>query len=139
MNARGDTLSMADDVVREVLAHSGRAAPAEACGLLVGRHRHVMRAVPTDNADPSPTRYAIPPDAYLSAIRAARREGLEVIGAYHSHPRSPAVPSPTDRDEAFPDFIFLIATLTGTPAVRAWHVVNGNFAELLLVRTEGGP
>lgn len=137
MGERDDAVIVPDAVVREILAHCRQAAPAEACGLLVGRGRHITRAVPTENADASPTRFAIPPDAHFAALRAARREGLEVIGAFHSHPHSPAVPSATDRDAAFPDFLVLIATLVAPPAVRAWSLVDGNFTEVVLVRTEG--
>ncbi len=118
-----------------ILAHAQREAPREACGLLVGAGAVVTRVVPTANADQSATRYTIPPEAHLAAIRAARAEGLDVIGAYHSHPRSAAVPSATDTAEAFPGFIIAIAGLAPEPHVRAWHLVAGNFAELRLVRT----
>ncbi len=49
--------------------------------------------------------------------------------------RSVAVPSPTDTAEAFPGFIFVIAGLVPAPHLRAWHLVDGNFAELRLVGT----
>ena len=118
-----------------ILAHAVRDAPREACGLLVGAGGAVIRVAPTANADDSPTRYTVPPDAHLAGIRAARRDGLDVIGAYHSHPRSAADPSPTDTAEAFAGFVFVIAGLVPEPHVRAWHVVEGNFVELRIVRT----
>lgn len=118
-----------------VLAHAVRDVPREACGLLVGTGTAVVRLAPATNADASAMRYAIPADQHFAAVRAARRDGLHVIGAYHSHPHGAAVPSTTDTAEAFSGFVFLIAGLVPEPHLRAWHLVDGNFAELRLVRT----
>jgi proteasome lid subunit RPN8/RPN11 len=130
-----DAVRLPPAAAHAILAHAARDAPHEACGLLVGSAGAVTLAVPTVNLDASAARYTIPAAAHLDAIRAARREGLDVIGAYHSHPRGPASPSPTDRAEAFPGFVFLIAGLAPEPHLRAWQLVDGNFAELRLVRT----
>ncbi|MGE0813901.1 MAG: Mov34/MPN/PAD-1 family protein [Vicinamibacterales bacterium] len=118
-----------------VVADALRRAPEEACGLLVGTGRTVLRVIPTTNAAASPIRYAIAPDEHLGVIRAARRDGLEVIGGYHSHPRSPAEPSPDDAAAAFAGFVFLIVGLAPTPQLRAWTFDAGNFTEVGLVRT----
>jgi proteasome lid subunit RPN8/RPN11 len=128
------TLELNDALVDALIAAARRAAPREACGLLVGTGSSVVRTVETANAAASATLYAIPPDKHLAAIRAARADGLDVIGAFHSHPHSAAVPSATDTAEAFPDFIFVIVGLAPTPHVRAWRFEAGNFAEVALVR-----
>jgi proteasome lid subunit RPN8/RPN11 len=95
----------------------------------------VVRAAATPNADASPRRYTIPPEAHFAVIREARRQALEVIGVYHSHPRGAAVPSPTDAALAFSEFLFVIAALRPTPHLRAWRFDAGNFTEVGLVRT----
>jgi proteasome lid subunit RPN8/RPN11 len=119
--------------------HVRAEAPAEACGLLLGRTGEVIQAWPARNQLASPTRYEVHPEDHFAALRAARRLGLEVIGAFHSHPSSPAVPSAVDRDEAFAGFLFLIASLApDEPAdrvLRGWALVEGNFVEVPLVRT----
>ncbi len=136
-----DIVNIPATVVAAMLAHAERDAPLEACGLLLGarpasvRVVRVVRVVPTANAEASSTRYSIPTEQHFSVLRLARAEGLEVVGAYHSHPRGTPVPSATDRAEAFPDFVFVIAGLAPVPHVQAWHLVGGNFAELSLVRT----
>lgn len=122
----------ADAATLIVLARAG--APREVCGLLVGRDRRVERVVPTANDAVRATEYAIPPEAHFAAIRAARADGLEVIGAFHSHPGSPAEPSPRDAADAFEDFVFLIVGLAPDAHLRAWTFADGNFAELALVR-----
>jgi proteasome lid subunit RPN8/RPN11 len=122
-------------VADAMLAHAAKSAPREACGLLVGRDAVVQRAVAARNLASEPTRYEIAPQDHFAAVRAARDDGLEVIGAYHSHPASPAVPSPTDREAAFGGFLFVIASPVPRPHLRAWELRDGNFVERPLVRT----
>lgn len=135
MDAGATTLTLAASLVDALVAEAVAAAPCEACGLLVGRGHVVQQIVPARNVDQSPTRYTIDPADHFAALRAARRDGLAVIGAYHSHPAGPPVPSPADRAEAAPDFLYLIVGLAPAPAVAAWQLVDGNFAGLSLVRT----
>jgi proteasome lid subunit RPN8/RPN11 len=121
-----------------IVAHATSAAPAECCGLLVGDARAIREAIPARNiADDTARRYVIDPRDHFAAIRHARHRSLEVVGAYHSHPQSAAVPSPTDAAEAFGDFVFLIVGLAADqPDVRAWTWTNGNFTALPLVRVQ---
>jgi proteasome lid subunit RPN8/RPN11 len=122
-------------VAAAILTHAAAAAPREACGLLVGRDACVARAVAARNVAAEPTRYEVSPADHFAAVRAARADGFEVIGAYHSHPASPAVPSATDRDAAFGAFLFVIASPVPRPHLRAWELRRGNFVERPLVRT----
>lgn len=128
-------LYLTADTVEALIAHAVEAAPREACGLLVGRGAAVVRAVRTRNVDPRSTRYTIAPEDHFETLRSARRDGLEVVGAYHSHPGGSAQPSVTDAAEAFPDFTYAIVGLAPVPEVRAWRLVDGNFAAVSLVRT----
>jgi len=122
-------------VIDAVLAHAADAAPREACGLLIGTAATIHRAVRARNLARSSTRYEVAAADHFAALRAARAEGLDVVGAYHSHPLTAAEPSPTDRAAAFPGFVFVIAARTPGPHLRAWELVDGNFAERPLVRT----
>jgi proteasome lid subunit RPN8/RPN11 len=96
--------------------------------------------VPTRNvADDPERRYRVDPADHLRCIREGRRRGLEVIGVYHSHPRSGAQPSATDRDEGFGGFVFLIVGLGAeVPEVAGWVWAEGNFAPFPLVRSSKG-
>lgn len=133
-------LDLPSTVLTPLWAHVREALPEEACGLLLGRHGRVHIVRPCRNVYASPTRYAIDPADHFAAVREARAKGLEVIGAYHSHPDGPAEPSPTDRAEAFSEFVFLIASGRTTDhmraALRAWHLDGDDLVELPLLRHE---
>lgn len=135
MDAGATTLTLTAALADALVAEAVAAAPHEACGLLVGRGRVVHRIAPARNLDASPVRYTIDPADHFAALRAARRDGLAVVGAYHSHPAGPPAPSATDRAEAVPEFLYLIVGLVPAPAVAAWRLVDGNFVGLSLVRT----
>ena len=124
-------------VLDGITAHAMRERPHECCGLLIGTGGTIVSLHESTNTAAQPcTRYTIDPADHFAAIRRARREGLEVVGAYHSHPGTPAVPSATDRAEAFPDFLFVIVSLAGaSPQVNGWQLTDGNFVPVRLVRT----
>ena len=96
-----------------MLAHARDEAPNECCGLLVGNRQSIDRSIRARNADASPTRYRIDPEDHFAAIHAARADGRRVVGAYHSHPRTTALPSPSDIAEAAggSEFVYVIVSL----------------------------
>ena len=109
-----------------IVAHALEAAPDECCGLLVGNAGAIDEAVRTPNVDPKPSvRYEVDPAVHVALIRRLRGSGRDVVGCYHSHPHSPALPSPADVEAAhYPGFIWLIVSLVqrGGPELRAFHI-----------------
>ena len=95
-----------------MLAHAREEAPRECCGLLVGGATSIVKSVRARNLDAKATRYLIAPEDHFAAIRSARAERLDVVGAYHSHPSSTPVPSATDIAEAESgsDFLYVIVS-----------------------------
>jgi [CysO sulfur-carrier protein]-S-L-cysteine hydrolase len=97
----------------------------------------VEEAVPTRNASSEPTRYLVEPEDHFRILREARRRGLDIVGAYHSHAITQPVPSETDLAEAHPHFLYVIASPdwdTGEGSdIRAWWLVGGNFQEVTIV------
>jgi proteasome lid subunit RPN8/RPN11 len=123
-----------------LVAHCLRALPLEGCGLLVGdaeRDGVVADAVPTRNAAASAVRYALAPDEHLAADRAARAQGSEVIGAFHSHTHTEAFPSPTDVAAAVdPGWHWVIVSLRlADPVVRSFAIAGGTITEEPVVVT----
>jgi proteasome lid subunit RPN8/RPN11 len=119
-------ISISKYVIADMLAHAHAEAPRECCGLLIGKGNSIARSMRARNLDATATRYLIDPEDHFAAIRSARAEGLDVMGAYHSHPSSAPVPSPTDVAEANSgsDFVYVIVSLLND-AVRAYRIDGG--------------
>jgi proteasome lid subunit RPN8/RPN11 len=113
-----------------VIAHARAVLPHECCGLLLGRDGQILEAVKARNlADEPAIRFLIAPEDHFAARRAARAGGLEVVGFYHSHPRSEAEPSILDRSEfTYDGYLYLIVSLRAEPAaVSLFQFDAGNF------------
>jgi proteasome lid subunit RPN8/RPN11 len=123
------------EVIEAMVTHARAEAPFECCGLLLGREDVIDECRPARNLRRSASTYEVDPHDHFAAIRAARQTGRAVTGAYHSHPRSPAVPSPTDVAEAFDtSLLYVIVSLAGVePDVRGYRIFGGNFNEVSLV------
>jgi proteasome lid subunit RPN8/RPN11 len=108
-----------------IVAHAREAAPAECCGLLLGGNCSIAEAIRTTNiADEPRARFLIDPVDHINGRRAARGRGLDVVGFYHSHPASPALPSHADLEEAnYPGHLYAIVSLAGDePEVRLFQL-----------------
>lgn len=107
--------------------------PLESCGLLAGAGEVVQRVIPVPNALQSASRYRFSPAEQLAAFEEIEREGMEMLAIYHSHPRGPVHPSPTDIAEAFYPVVYVI----WSPRDEGWQaggflVENGAFSEVPL-------
>lgn len=117
-----------------LVAHAEREAPNECCGLLIGRGTEIVDAHPARNTVASQTRFTINPADHFVAVRKARAAGLEVIGAYHSHPATEAVPSVSDIREASEGApVMLIVSLVPAPVVRAFMLEPGGSKEIRIL------
>jgi desampylase len=133
----GDAVICRTRVLDAIAAHAEREHPKECCGLLLGTDGSIDEALPLPNRAAEPARrYEIDPRDYLAVIKRCRDTPRTVIGAYHSHPRSSAEPSATDRAEAFSEFLYLLAGPVAAgfpPPVRAYRLERGNFRAVPLV------
>ena len=132
----GDVVHMTRAVRDAVLGHARRALPNECCGLLIGvsagADTRITRAWAARNLRRTPTRYLIDPADHFAAIRAARRAGLAVVGAYHSHPASPPSPSATDAREADDTSLLYVIASPAPAEVRAYRLDAGRFRRVEL-------
>lgn len=123
--------------LEQIVAHASVEVPNECCGLLIGTLDRVERAVGARNLRASPSRYRVDPVDHFAAIKEARAIGLTVVGAYHSHPSSPPVPSDTDAEEAtYPEYLYLIVSPGGDQGVRGetrgYRLVEGSLRPVAL-------
>lgn len=118
-------------VMDQILAEAATAHPRECCGILLGNGETIGALEPARNVHPAPkTHFEIDPRALIDAHRAARRGGPQVVGYYHSHPRGPAEPSPTDQAMAARDG--RVWAIAGQGEVRFWRDDEAGFEPLSL-------
>ena len=103
--------------------------PRECCGLIEGvRNGQRIEALtlhPASNLAEGPDRFEIDPAAQFAALRAARANGREIVGCYHSHPNGAAEPSVRDLAGAGEEgFVWVIAGVD----LRAFVYGDGGFS-----------
>jgi proteasome lid subunit RPN8/RPN11 len=137
------TVWISGHLAEKIRAHGKETYPHECCGALLGRgadaaartdsekdaiapEREILSLFPLVNRrDDSPrNRFSVTSEDVLAAERAAREQGLEVVGWYHSHPDHPARPSQYDRDHAWPWYSYIIVSVqSGAPQeMTSWRL-----------------
>ena len=103
--------------------------PDECCGFLYGREdrdRIITDALVVNNSKDGDKRrrFEISAKDYLQAERHAEKNGLQLLGVYHSHPNHPAIPSEHDRVAAQPYFSYIIISVHGDSIdhIRSWRL-----------------
>ena len=123
------SLTISDELLRQIHAHVEGAYPEEGAGFLLGAEGQVERVLPLPNAREDSSRhnrYLIAPEDYLKAEVAAEELGLSLIGVFHSHPDHPNRPSEFDREWAQPFFSYIITSVNAGKAVesRSWRLAE---------------
>ena len=147
---------LADGLHDRLVAIARAALPNEACGLLAGSLLHAdagerMRidsVWPVENSLRSPHRFALDGTQMLEVEDRIEASGARVIGVFHSHPTSQAVPSATDRRDAAGwdpqhHFVHVVVSMQGfVPTVRAWTLGGASehdMCELVVATGTGDP
>ncbi|PSO58865.1 MAG: hypothetical protein BRC47_01250 [Cyanobacteria bacterium QS_7_48_42] len=127
-------------------AHAENIYPEECCGLLMGkvgdRAKTVTEVWQTENSwDAEAVRFegvegtavlesnkhhhfSIAPEVMLKAQKEARARQLDIVGIYHSHPDSAAVPSEFDRAIAWQQYSYIIISVREGKVreLRSWSL-----------------
>jgi len=110
------TLCISHRDLERISRHSKESYPVEACGILIGTVtgdvRTVEEALPAKNRLSSESLYEVDPESLFHAFTYAEKNGLEVLGFYHSHPFWSAEASEIDRARAnYPGLSYLIYSI----------------------------
>lgn len=107
-----------DNQAWEVMVrHAEATYPVECCGIMIGSidgdRKRVVEARALENAytGGQEDRYEIRPTDLLQADREARKQGLDVIGIFHSHPDCAAYFSKTDLENSCPWYSFVVLSV----------------------------
>jgi proteasome lid subunit RPN8/RPN11 len=128
-------MRIARDMLDEIVAHAREDAPNECCGLIAGADGLATRVHRARNEFASPTRFNVHPQDLIRITTEIEDGREELVGIYHSHPRSEAFPSQTDVNLAanWPDPLWLICSLADSePVVRAFSIRHGKVEEVQL-------
>ncbi|MGA7729723.1 MAG: M67 family metallopeptidase [Chloroflexia bacterium] len=132
------TVSIEQYAKDTITKHAEGGYPNEICGILLGKdsegHRVILNAMPIENSfesDEQYHRFRITPQAMFAAEKLARRDRMDVLGVYHSHPDSPAQPSEYDKDHAaWTSWTYIIISIRDGNAaeMRAWRLEDDRSA-----------
>lgn len=101
--------------------------PYEACGVLIGTldgsTAIVEKALPITNSKRTRRSFELDPKEHYDAWNEAENNGKDIVGVYHTHPVSSAIPSRWDR-ETMQNYasVWLIA---GADGMQAYVWDNG--------------
>lgn len=127
------TTRLTEQLQTRIYGHLESAFPNEGGGFLLGRVEAdtitILDTIPIENVFETEEqfhRYAIDLKDWARWEDEADERQLSIVGYYHSHPNSPAVPSIFDRDHApfTSNFVYLITSvLEGAAAdLRGWRL-----------------
>jgi proteasome lid subunit RPN8/RPN11 len=118
------------------LLHLAQLSPeSEVCGLIGADSTGTPASCyPVENSAATPeTRFLLDASQQIEAMRQIRDKGETLFAIYHSHPHSPAQPSPTDIKEAsYPDALHLIISLNtkGVLEMRGFKIAGQSAEEV---------
>jgi len=96
-----DEILLNQKQVDALIQHSEKAGLSESCAMLLGTHNdqqwNVKEVFLTQNVENSQTNFTISPEELLKGYKIAEKMQLELVGVFHSHPNSDAIPSSTDK------------------------------------------
>jgi proteasome lid subunit RPN8/RPN11 len=125
------SLNISLELLAGIHSYGEAAYPDEGAGFLLGaadgERRQVKSILPLDNSREEGARhnrYLLTPQDFLRGEQEAARQGLDLLGVFHSHPDHPNRPSEFDREWAMPWFSYIITSVQAGRAAgsRSWRL-----------------
>ena len=95
------TITLTESQKQQLVEHAEKFNPNESCALLFGREENDKVTIDeiflATNIEESPINFTISNEELLKGYKIAEEKNFEVVGIFHSHPNSDAIPSPTDK------------------------------------------
>ena len=110
--------------IDQIKEHAQKDYPYECCGILLGKFENgektvteVLEISNEKEEENRHNRYLIPSSKILETELYAIKNGLDIVGFYHSHPDHSAIPSAYDVEHALPVYSYLIVSVYDSKAV----------------------
>ena len=109
---------ISDRLISQIKRDAEAAYPDECCGFIYGRLSGNSKMSVNVKAEKNSFeqceryhRFNISADTMLKAELYARKNNLDIVGIYHSHPDCEAIPSEYDRTHALPVYSYIIVSV----------------------------
>ncbi len=121
-------------LLADLISHAQTDAPNECCGMIAAADGQATRVYRTVNTAASPLRYEMDGREMLRVMNEIEDAGWDLGAIYHSHTRSPPLPSQTDINLAFyPNSLYVIVGVAAdAPEIRAFRIVDAQVEEVEL-------
>ena len=129
-------------LAQEMVAYAREAQPNECCGVILGFGETAEQIISIANIASKPMyNFQMDEKALLKVMYLAEHSNREIIGFYHSHPRSEPIPSPTDiRLAYYPDAATIIVSLqNGEVRLAGWSIKQNQVAPVKLIIADDKP
>ncbi len=118
-----------EEQIKDLFAYCNKGLPNESCGLLAGiiteEAKTVTQIFYLTNIDQSPEHFSMDVKEQFKAISQIRKDNLQLIGNFHSHPSTPSRPSAEDIRLAFdPNLSYVIISLQDreNPVINSFNI-----------------
>ena len=96
-------IKISNSILNNLELHANEQNPYEACAILLGnKDEKIWEATEiflTENIEKSEINFTVSNEQLLEGYKMAEEKGLDVVGIFHSHPKS--LPSPSNTDIKF--------------------------------------
>ena len=93
-------IKISESLRKNLELHANEQNPYEACAILLGNKDEKIWETTeiflTENIEKSEINFTVSNEQLLEGYKMAEEKGLDVVGIFHSHPKSPPSPSNTD-------------------------------------------
>jgi proteasome lid subunit RPN8/RPN11 len=132
-NMNNQDICLPRKLTNQLLHLAQLSSNTEVCGLVGANAEGLpVSCYPVANSAETPdNRFLLEPGQQIAAMQQMRDKQESLFAIYHSHPSSPAEPSPTDIEQAsYPDALHLIISLNtkGVLEMRGFKI-SGNTVE----------
>ena len=111
----------------KLVEYSKQELPNEACAIMAGKNNSIFKVYLTKNIQKKPDSFLMAPEEQFKVIKDIRKEKLKMLGIFHSHPDSPAMPSIRDISMAFyPEVVYFILSLedSDNPLLKGFRIID---------------
>lgn len=114
--------------------------PIECCGLIGGTKEgdqiYIKKIFSLYNTDQSSEHFSMDPKEQFKVIKELRKEQLELLGNYHSHPYTPSRPSEEDKKLAYDDSMIygIVSLAEEEPVFNFFSIMAQDKVEKLILK-----